>query len=126
MSKKTSSTGLKQTEMARKLKSAGRQKGTPNKARAAARDALAVFMDGNIGRSQGWLDKIERQKGALSGFNCYVSLLECHMPKHQRIEAAIVDGMITVVLKRFQSSVRWADGTPLDPHLLNRDRSGDD
>lgn len=111
--------------MARKLKTGGRQKGTPNKATAAARDALAVFMDGNIGRLQGWLDKIERQKGALAAFNCYVSLLEYHMPKHQRIEAAIDDGNITVVLRQFQSSVQWADGTPLDPHLLNRDRSGD-
>jgi len=107
--------------MACKLKPAGRQKGTPNNATVAARDALAVFMDGNIGRPQGWLDQIERQKGAPSGFNCYVSLLEYHMPKHPRIEAAIDDGRITVVLRQFQSSVQWADGTKRDPYLLNRD-----
>jgi hypothetical protein len=109
----------------KRQKTGGRQKGTPNKATAAARAALAQFMDGNIGRLQGWLDKIERQKGALAAFNAYVGLLEYHLPKHSRIEAAIDDGNITVELRQFQRSVQWADGTPLYPHPLNRDRSGD-
>ena len=111
--------------MARRRKTGGRTKGTPNKATAAARAALAQFMDGNIGRLQGWLDKIERQKGALAAFNAYVGLLEYHLPKHQRIEATTKDGDIVVELRQFQRSIRWADGTPLDPHPLHRDRSGD-
>jgi len=57
--------------------------------------------------------------------NAYVGLLEYHLPKHSRIEAAIDDGNITVELRQFQRSVQWADGTPLYPHPLNRDRSGD-
>jgi len=111
--------------MARKRKTGGRQKGTPNKATAAARAALAQFMDGNIGRLQGWLDKIERQKGALAAFSAYVSLLEYHLPKHQRIEATANDGDIVVELRQFQRGVQWADGTKLHPHPLHRDRSGD-
>jgi hypothetical protein len=93
--------------MARGKKTGGRQKGTPNKATAAARQTLAVFMDGNADRLQGWLDKIERQKGPLAAFQAYVSLMEFHLPKRQRI-AVESQGSVAV-------SLCWADGTPLTP-----------
>ncbi len=72
-------------------KSGGRQKGTPNKATTAAREALAVFMDGNIHRLQDWLEKIERYDGAQAAFRAYASLLEFHVPKRQRVEAVMAD-----------------------------------
>jgi len=72
--------------MARGRKTGGRQKGTPNKATAAAREALAVFMDGNADRLQGWLVAIEAKHGPLAAFNAYVSLLEFHVPKKTRVD----------------------------------------
>lgn len=72
-------------------KSGGRQKGTPNKATTAAREALAVFMDGNIHRLQDWLENIEHNDGAQAAFRAYASLLEFHVPKRQRVEAVVVD-----------------------------------
>lgn len=68
-----------------------------------------MFMDGNVGRLQGWLDKIERQKGPLAAFNAYVSLLEFHLPKRQRIDCFDAANPVPI-------SLRWADGTPLNDH----------
>ena len=110
--------------MARRRKTGGRTKGTPNKATAAAREALAGFIDGNAYRLQGWLVRIAR-KDPQAAFRAYVSVLEFHLPKHQRIEATANDGDITVELRQFQRGVQWADGTKLHPHPLHRDRSGD-
>lgn len=111
-------------ELRKRKKTGGRQKGTPNKATVAAREALAGFIDGNTYRLQEWLDRIAR-KDPKAAFRAYVSVLEFHLPKHQRIEATTKDGDIVVELRQFQRSVQWADGTPLYPHPLNRDRSGD-
>ena len=78
-------------ERTRRRKSGGRRKGTPNRVTVAAREALAVFMDGNIYRLQDWLEKIERTDGAQAAFRAYASLLEFHLPKRQRVEAVIAD-----------------------------------
>ena len=78
-------------ERTRRRKSGGRRKGTPNRVTVAAREALAVFMDGNIHRLQEWLEKIERHDGAQAAFRAYASLLEFHIPKHQRVDALVAD-----------------------------------
>lgn len=64
----------------------GRQKGTPNKSTAAARAAIASFIDGNAERLQGWLDEIAEKKGPQAAFECFTSLLEYHVPKLARHE----------------------------------------
>ena len=64
----------------------GRVKGTPNKATAAAREAIAAFVDGNADRLQSWLDEIHREEGAAAAFGCFTALLEYHVPKLARTE----------------------------------------
>lgn len=70
----------------------GREKGTPNKATANAREAIARFVDGNSEKLQGWLDKIEAEDGAKAAFQCVMDLLEYHVPKLARTEITGKDG----------------------------------
>ena len=79
----------------------GRPKGLPNKATAAAREAIARFVDGNADRLQGWLDEIHAEKGAQAAFDCFTSLLEYHVPKLQRTELTGKDGGDQVVVYRW-------------------------
>ena len=79
----------------------GRPKGMPNKATAAAREAIARFVDGNADRLQGWLDEIHDEKGAEAAFSCFSSLLEYHVPKLQRTELTGKDGGDQVVVYRW-------------------------
>jgi hypothetical protein len=76
---------------------AGRPKGSPNKATAAAREAIARFVDGNADRLQGWLDEIHAEKGAQAAFDCFTSLVEYHVPKLARTELTGKDGESLVV-----------------------------
>ena len=88
--------------MAKGKKTGGRAVGSPNKATAAAREAIARFVDGNADRLQGWLDEIHAEKGAEAAFSCFSSLLEYHVPKLQRTELTGKDGNnITVEIKQF-------------------------
>jgi len=87
----------------------GRPKGLPNKATASAREAIAVFVDGNAGRLQGWLDKIadgvprrdaqgihmvDQQGNTIwdippnpeKAFTLFQSVVEYHVPKLGRQE----------------------------------------
>jgi hypothetical protein len=70
----------------------GRPKGMPNKATAAAREAIAAFVDGNADRLQGWLDEIAAEKGAQAAFECFSTLLEYHVPKLARQEVTGPNG----------------------------------
>jgi hypothetical protein len=79
----------------------GSRKGSPNKATAAAREAIARFVDGNADRLQGWLDEIHAEKGAEAAFSCFSSLLEYHVPKLQRTELTGKDGGDQVVVYRW-------------------------
>jgi len=64
----------------------GSRKGSPNKATAAAREAIAAFVDGNADRLQGWLDEIAEEKGPQAAFDAFSTLLEYHVPKLARQE----------------------------------------
>lgn len=89
--------------MAKGQKTGGRVAGTPNKATAAAREAIARFVDGNADRLQGWLDEIAEEKGAQAAFDCFSSLLEYHVPKLQRTETTGPDG------KPQELVIRWKE-----------------
>lgn len=67
---------------------AGRPKGKPNKTTQQAREAIALFVEGNIGRLDEWLDEIAKTdpKAAFSAFS---SVMEYYIPKLARTE--IVD-----------------------------------
>ena len=56
-----------------------------------------MFVEGNVDRLQVWVDEIHAKDGAAAAFKAYVSLLEFHLPKRQRVEGeARVSGPITV------------------------------
>jgi hypothetical protein len=67
-----------------------RPKGTPNKATALAREAIAAFVDGNASRLQGWLDAIaeDEKLGPQVAFKCFMEVVEYHVPKLARTEIA--------------------------------------
>ncbi len=91
-----------------------RPKGTPNKATASAREAIARFVDDNAGRMQGWLDDIAKgiprlvngqqavdEDGNLVwikepnpklAFDMLQSVVEYHVPKLARQEISGPDG----------------------------------
>jgi hypothetical protein len=89
--------------MAKGKKTGGRALGSPNKATAAAREAIAAFVDGNADRLQGWLDEIHADKGAEAAFKCFSDLLEYHVPKLARHEHSGVDG------KPQELNIRWGE-----------------
>jgi hypothetical protein len=69
-----------------------RPKGTPNKATAAAREAIARFVDGNATQVQGWLEEIYEKDGPLAAYRCWLDLVEYHVPKLARTEHTGIDG----------------------------------
>ena len=72
-------------------KTGGRQKGTPNKATADVREAIAVFANGNVDRLQEWLDAIAEDDPAKAA-DLFVKLLEYHIPKLARSEHTGAEG----------------------------------
>lgn len=72
--------------MAEKQKTGGRAAGTPNKATAQAREAIARLVDGNAPRLQEWLDQIAEDKGPLEAWRCMMDVIEYHIPKLARTE----------------------------------------
>lgn len=69
----------------------GRPKGIPNKATAKARDAIAAFVEGNVDRLNGWLDAIAEKDGPKAAFDCFMDVVEYHIPKLARTEQQFLD-----------------------------------
>ena len=75
----------------------GRPKGSPNKATAAVREAIAVFAEGNAHKLQEWLDDIAMGVGGnkpdpAKAADLYLRAIEYHIPKLARTEMTGVDG----------------------------------
>lgn len=72
----------------------GRPKGSPNKATAQAREAIAKLVDGNAGRLQEWLDQIaaDEKQGPAVAFKLLMDVMEYHVPKLARTEHVGKDG----------------------------------
>lgn len=68
----------------------GRPKGTPNKATTNAREAIAAFVEGNVERLNGWLDRIA-EEDPKDAFNCFMSVVEYNIPKLARTEMQALD-----------------------------------
>lgn len=85
----------------------GRPPGTPNKATKVAREAIAQFVDGNADRLTDWLDKIA-QKDPKQAFDCFMSVVEYHIPKLQRTENINKNiGIVQIVMeaaKQYQAA----------------------
>lgn len=69
----------------------GRPPGSPNKATSKAREAIASFVDGNAHRLSSWLDAIAAENPR-AAFDCFMSVVEYHIPKLQRQEITGKDG----------------------------------
>lgn len=72
-------------------KEGGRIKGTPNKSTIRAREAIAMFVDNNAHRLEGWLDRIA-EEDPKEAFKCFQSVIEYHVPKLSRAEVTGEDG----------------------------------
>ena len=70
----------------------GRKAGVPNKATADVRAAIASFAEANVGKLQGWLDRIAKKEPARAA-DLFVRVLEYHVPKLSR---STIDGELTV------------------------------
>lgn len=75
----------------KRKKTGGRVKGTPNKATATAREAIARFVNRNAGRLQSWLDAIAAEDPH-AAFDALMSVVEYHVPKLARTELTGRDG----------------------------------
>ncbi len=79
----------------------GRPSGSPKKATAQAREAIATFVDGNAHRLQEWLDRIA-EEDPKRAFELFQSVVEYHIPKLARTEHTGGDGgPLTVQVVRF-------------------------
>lgn len=75
----------------------GRPKGSPNKATAAVREAIAVFAEGNAHKLQEWLDDVASGAGGnrpdpAKAADLYLRAIEYHIPKLARTELTGKDG----------------------------------
>lgn len=62
---------------------------SPNKATINAREAIAAFVDGNVERLNSWLDEIAEKDGAKDAFQCFMSVVEYHIPKLNRTDGNV-------------------------------------
>jgi hypothetical protein len=70
----------------------GRPKNLPNKATTNAREAIAALVEGNVGRLNGWLSEIHTEQGAKAAWDCFMDVVEYHIPKLARTEHVGKDG----------------------------------
>lgn len=68
----------------------GRPKGIPNKATQNAREAIAVFVEGNVDRLNGWLDQIA-QESPKDAFDAFMKVVEYNIPKLNRTDVQQLD-----------------------------------
>jgi len=88
-------------------KAGGRTSGTPNKTTQQAREAIALFVDGNAHRLAEWLDKVadgipdqDIKPNPAKAFELFQSVVEYHVPKLARTEITGADeGPIEMVVK---------------------------
>ena len=87
-------------------KRGGRKAGVPNKTTAQAREAIALFVDGNAHRLAEWLDEVANgipeadiKPNPAKAFELFQSVVEYHVPKLARTEITGVDeGPIEMVV----------------------------
>jgi hypothetical protein len=77
--------------MAKGRKTGGRTKGTPNKATAGARQAIAALVEANMGKINGWLARTAKDDPARAA-DLLIRLLEYYVPKLARSEISGPNG----------------------------------
>lgn len=72
-------------------KRAGRPKGTPNKATADVRAAIAMLVQNNVDSLEGWLKRVARKNPAKAA-DIFLRTVEYHIPKLHRSEVTGLGG----------------------------------
>lgn len=89
----------------------GRNRGTPNRSTATAREAIARVVEENSGRLQQWLDQIAADEGPRAAWACFLDLIEYHVPKLTRSEliakAPAFDGTPTRIDDPVSAASAW-------------------
>jgi len=68
----------------------GKPAGALNKSTKQAREAIAMFVEGNVDRLTGWLDQIA-ETSPKDAFDRFMSVVEYHIPKLARTESQPLD-----------------------------------
>ena len=98
--------------MARGMKTGGGSRlGSPNKSTTQAREAIAMFVDGNVHRLAEWLDSVANglpeegiKPNPAKAFELFQSVVEYHVPKLARNEVTGADqGPVEL-------TIQWSDG----------------
>jgi len=72
----------------------------PNKSTKNAREAIGRFVDGNADRLQEWLDEVHDRDGPRAAFQCFLDLIEYHVPKLNRTQlVGNEEGPVELVIK---------------------------
>ena len=66
-------------------KTGGRKPGVTNKTTLQAREAIAMFVDNNAHRLEGWLDRVAEESPE-KAFQLFQSVIEYHIPKLARTD----------------------------------------
>jgi len=74
-----------------KRKGAGRKAGSIDETTVLAREAISRFVDGNSTKLEGWLQDIAKENPK-QAFDCFMSVVEYHIPKLARTEHTGKDG----------------------------------
>jgi hypothetical protein len=90
----------------------GRPSGTPNKATTQAREAIALFVDGNAHRLAEWLDQVAHgipdadvKPNPAKAFELFQSVVEYHIPKLARTEVANAEDKAFETVNRVQFEI---------------------
>ena len=78
-------------------KTGGRSRGVSNKATKDAREAITMFVDGNVHRLEAWLDEIA-EDSPLAAFNAFMSVCEYVLPKMSRQEITGGDEKLNITI----------------------------
>ena len=79
-----------------KREGAGRPEGSPNKATADVRKAIAAFAEDNVSKLEDWLERVAKDNPKAAA-DLYLRALEYHIPKLARSELTGIDGEPLVV-----------------------------
>lgn len=96
--------------MAKGKKTGGRVAGVANKATTEARIAIKSFVEGNVERLNGWLDRIA-ETDPDAAFKAYMSVLEYNIPKLARSEVTGKDGKDLIPAKTTIEFIRAPEVT---------------
>lgn len=84
-------------------------KGVPNHATTQAREAVAMFVEGNVSRLQTWLDEIAKTDGPKEAFRCFMDVVEYHIPKLARTETKLDAEVSVSYVAHMPAPVKDAD-----------------